>query len=91
MLLDRPVILVAQPEFREEVDLDRAQMMQSASWVAQSPSELERCFAKADQTPGKLGVERRRVAERMFSNAGCATEAVSRLILECVNVARLAP
>lgn len=80
MLLDRPVILIFQPTFRERVDVDRARLMQRAALVANDPSELGDLLRQADADPAGLSDERRRVVSEAFVNYGCATEAAARLI-----------
>jgi len=80
-LLDRPILYLDTPALLDQARAARHSMLDLDTWgrggglTAGSASDVPALVAESLANPGQMSLVRRRIAENLFFNHGCATDA----------------
>jgi hypothetical protein len=76
MVLDRPVVVLDQPELveRARINPEKVRLLQSAARVVTAPGRLAEAVRQELEQPERLSALRRRVASQLFYGCGTATD-----------------
>lgn len=82
MLLDRPVIVIDQPELIAQAGIspDKVQRLRAGADVVSTPEQTTAAVVAALSRPERLSAERRRIAQDLFYRPGTATDRAVELI-----------
>jgi hypothetical protein len=92
MLLDKPVIAVIPRDlFTDQLDVERIELLRRGARLIESTAELGPAIAQELNDGESARTERQRVARRVFSNPGRATEVVVGHLLRQLKTETLEP
>jgi hypothetical protein len=82
MLLDRPLVVIDQPELitQAAISIDKVHRLRAGATVVTTPTETAAAVVAALHRPGELSPERRQVAQDLFYRPGTATDRAVDLI-----------
>jgi hypothetical protein len=89
MLLDRPLVVIDQPELitQAAISADKVHRLRAGATVVTTAAETAAAVVAALQRPGHLSSERRRVAQDLFYRPGTATDRAVDLIYRMLELA----
>lgn len=90
MLLDRPVVVLHQPELLEgaRINPDKVTLLRSAARLVSHTASLAAVVMEELSSPNRLSAERRRAASTLFYRPGEATDRATAAIYELVGLSR---
>ena len=82
MITDKPIIIYGVPSNFTQTRIEgiRMKKITEASYIANNPQELSEVLDRCMKNPEEMSTQRKEVVNEVFSNLGCATNEMVRLI-----------